>query len=288
MPGESERAGPLVVGTGHEQGMRHPLLGPAARHQDRQRASHRGSEQMTFDRTQGPTEVRSAVASAVGEAAPHDPWAEIEEKEGPLAVGRMRLMGVYDDRQRDRFMLRVRIPGGQISADQVDVVAGIIRDFGNGWDDAVEPDRFGEITTRQDIQVHWVEFPALPEIWRRLRRGRHDERAGLRRLDAEPDRLRRRRRRHARLPDRRPAPGGVPSLRAGRGEADRVPAPQVEGRGDGLPRRLRGGQAALPGVHAGARLPTARSGSTCTPAAGSQRLATDRRRARPVRHAPTR
>ena len=123
---------------------------------------------MTFDRTQGPTEVRSAVTTAVDEATPHDPWAEIEEKEGPLAVGRMRLMGVYDDRQRDRFMLRIRIPGGQIHADQVDAVAGIIRDFGNGWADAVEPDRFGEITTRQDIQVHWVEFPRLPEIWQRL------------------------------------------------------------------------------------------------------------------------
>ena len=123
---------------------------------------------MTFDRTQGPTEVRATVTSAVAEAAPQDPWAAIEEQEGPLAVGRMRLMGVYDDRQRDRFMLRIRIPGGQINADQLDAVAGIIRDFGNGWEDAVEPDRFGEITTRQDIQVHWVEFPQLPEIWRRL------------------------------------------------------------------------------------------------------------------------
>lgn len=123
---------------------------------------------MTFDRTQGPTEVRATVTSAVADATPHDPWAEIEEREGPLAVGRMRLMGVYDDRQRDRFMLRVRIPGGQISADQLDMVAGIIRDFGNGWEHHTEPDRFGEITTRQDIQVHWVEFPALPEIWQRL------------------------------------------------------------------------------------------------------------------------
>ena len=77
-------------------------------------------------------------------------------------------MGVYDDRQRNRFMLRIRIPGGRINADQLDTVAGVIRDFGNGWEDHVEPDRFGEITTRQDIQVHWVEFTQLPEIWRRL------------------------------------------------------------------------------------------------------------------------
>ncbi len=43
----------------------------------------------------------------------------------------------------------------------------MIRDFGLGREDHAEPDHFGEITTRQDIQVHWVRFEALPEIWRR-------------------------------------------------------------------------------------------------------------------------
>src|SRR5262245_9000812 len=120
---------------------------------------------MTFDRTQGPTEVRRTVETVTTDAEPSDPWEEIEQREGPLAVGRMRLMGVYDDRQRNRFMLRVRIPGGRIDADQLDAVAGIIRDFGNGWEGHTEPDRFGEITTRQDIQIHWVRFTQLPEIW---------------------------------------------------------------------------------------------------------------------------
>ncbi len=116
---------------------------------------------MTFDRTQGPTEVREAVETAV------DPWSVIAEREGDLAVGRMRLMGVYDDRQEGRFMLRTRVPGGRISADQLDAVASVIRDFGRGWEGHTEPDRFGEITTRQDIQIHWVAFEELPEIWRR-------------------------------------------------------------------------------------------------------------------------
>jgi ferredoxin-nitrite reductase len=120
-----------------------------------------------FDRNQGPTQVRAAVETAVDQHAPTDPWAEIEEREGTLAVGRMRLMGVYDDRQRNRFMLRTRIPGGRVSAEQLECVAGVIRDFGNGWEQHTEPDRFGEITTRQDIQIHWVRFDQLPEIWRR-------------------------------------------------------------------------------------------------------------------------
>ena len=119
-----------------------------------------------FDRSQGPTQVRSAVETAVQE---HDidPWGEIEAREGVLAVGRMRLMGVYDDRQENRFMLRTRIPGGRISVEQVECVAGVIRDFGNGWEGHTEPDRFGEITTRQDIQIHWIRFDELPEVWRR-------------------------------------------------------------------------------------------------------------------------
>jgi sulfite reductase beta subunit-like hemoprotein len=123
---------------------------------------------VTFDRTQGPTQVRAVVEAATSDAAPFDPWEEIEQREGPLAVGRMRLMGVYDDRQRNRFMLRVRIPGGHIDADQLDAVAGIIRDFGNGWEGAVEPDRFGEITTRQDIQIHWVPVAEIMDMYDRL------------------------------------------------------------------------------------------------------------------------
>jgi ferredoxin-nitrite reductase len=79
----------------------------------------------------------------------------------------MRLMGVYDDRQEGRFMLRTRVPGGRISAEQLETVAGVVRDFGRGWEGHTEPDRFGEITTRQDIQIHWVAFEELPEIWRR-------------------------------------------------------------------------------------------------------------------------
>ena len=49
---------------------------------------------MTFQRTAAPSEVRAAV-EASGAAA--DPWAAIYERDGDVAVGRMRLMGVYEE-----------------------------------------------------------------------------------------------------------------------------------------------------------------------------------------------
>ncbi|GAA4721631.1 sulfite reductase (ferredoxin) [Promicromonospora umidemergens] len=57
------------------------------------------------------------------------------------------------------FMLRVRIDGGALSTEQLRVIAGISTEFGRDSAD---------ITDRQNIQLHWIEVEAMPEIWRRL------------------------------------------------------------------------------------------------------------------------
>ena len=85
-----------------------------------------------------------------------------------LGVGRLRLVGVYDDRQEARFMLRTRIPGGLLTADQAETIASITRDFGIKPEGEVGPEhRTIEISTRQNLQSHWIRFEHLPEIWRR-------------------------------------------------------------------------------------------------------------------------
>ncbi|GGO18942.1 sulfite reductase [Microbispora rosea subsp. aerata] len=61
-----------------------------------------------------------------------------------------------DDRY---FMLRVRIDGGQLSVEQLRVIADISNEFARGTAD---------VTDRQNIQLHWVEIESVPEIWRRL------------------------------------------------------------------------------------------------------------------------
>lgn len=57
------------------------------------------------------------------------------------------------------FMLRIRIPNGIATADQVRVIAGITDDFGRGHFD---------ITTRQQVQVRWFRIEDVPEIFARL------------------------------------------------------------------------------------------------------------------------
>jgi len=74
---------------------------------------------------------------------------------------RFKWYGVYRQRPKDSgyFMLRTKIPGGQLTAAQLAVLGGIAEDFGHG---------FGDITTRQTIQFHWLRIEDFPEVFERL------------------------------------------------------------------------------------------------------------------------
>ncbi len=63
-----------------------------------------------------------------------------------------------DDRY---FMLRIRIDGGQLSNDQLRVIAYISRRYARGTAD---------VTDRQNIQLHWIEIENVPDIWTRSNR----------------------------------------------------------------------------------------------------------------------
>jgi sulfite reductase (ferredoxin) len=58
-----------------------------------------------------------------------------------------------DDRY---FMLRIRIDGGQLSNDQLRVIADISRRYARSTAD---------VTDRQNIQLHWVQIEDVPAIW---------------------------------------------------------------------------------------------------------------------------
>ncbi len=66
--------------------------------------------------------------------------------------------GVYGQRQGGtNQMVRIKLPAGTITPEQLDMMAHISDEFSRGW---------GHITTRQNMQVHYVELTRVPELMR--------------------------------------------------------------------------------------------------------------------------
>jgi ferredoxin-nitrite reductase len=88
----------------------------------------------------------------------------------PGEVERLKWVGIYPQKQGgDAFMMRIKIPGGVLTPQQTRVVGKIAADFARG---PVPNPHFGnnflDLTTRQDVQMHWIKMENVPEIWRRL------------------------------------------------------------------------------------------------------------------------
>jgi sulfite reductase (ferredoxin) len=66
--------------------------------------------------------------------------------------------GIYGQRQGGtNQMVRVKAPAGAITAEQLDMFAVIAEEYSRGW---------GHITTRQNIQVHYVELTKVADLMR--------------------------------------------------------------------------------------------------------------------------
>lgn len=77
-------------------------------------------------------------------------------------VDLFRWYGLYQQKPKDGFfMLRLKVPNGELLAHQVREVAQIAQHFGRGLVD---------ITTRQNYQLHWIRIEDVPEIFCRLHR----------------------------------------------------------------------------------------------------------------------
>jgi sulfite reductase (ferredoxin) len=57
------------------------------------------------------------------------------------------------------FMMRIRIPGGQLTSDQVRAIAWASERFGRD---------VADVTDRQNIQLHWIRIEDVPRIWQRI------------------------------------------------------------------------------------------------------------------------
>ncbi len=92
-----------------------------------------------------PLEVADAVISRYAKEGP-DAIAEVAGEQE-----RLKWVGLYPQRQGgDAFMMRVKVPGGVLTADQAREIGVVADAFGEGPDDsAVFGNRYADITTRQ-------------------------------------------------------------------------------------------------------------------------------------------
>jgi len=90
--------------------------------------------------------------------------------EGKIAIEKLRLVGLYDDRQDGFFMLRVRIPGGRLNADQTEALGAVVEKHVRRPPNETGPENFAEITTRQDVQLHWIRIDEIASLWGTLER----------------------------------------------------------------------------------------------------------------------
>ncbi len=118
-------------------------------------------EQIKLERH--PLEVREAIIDRYSKDL--SSMAEV-----PGEVERLKWVGIYPQKQGgDAFMIRLKVPGGVLTPEQTRVIGQIAIDFANG---PIPNPHFGnnflDITTRQDVQMHWIKMENVPEIWRRL------------------------------------------------------------------------------------------------------------------------
>jgi sulfite reductase (ferredoxin) len=90
--------------------------------------------------------------------------------------GRMRWYGLYTQRapgipggrtailepqdlEDEYFMMRIRVDGGALRADQLSVIGEIATTYGRD---------LADITDRQNVQLHWIRIEDVPTIWQRL------------------------------------------------------------------------------------------------------------------------
>ncbi|MGE5608776.1 MAG: nitrite/sulfite reductase [Bacillota bacterium] len=74
---------------------------------------------------------------------------------------RMRWFGIYQQKPNNEghFMWRIKLPGGRLTPAQLREIGQIALTYARG---------FGDITTRQDIQLHWMRIEHFPDALDRI------------------------------------------------------------------------------------------------------------------------
>jgi len=83
-------------------------------------------------------------------------YADIPEED----IVRLKWWGIYHDKPKvGTFMLRIKLPAGRITPEQLRAVGELSNEYGRGE---------GELSTRQTIQLHYLQLSSLPQVFDRL------------------------------------------------------------------------------------------------------------------------
>ena len=75
-------------------------------------------------------------------------------------IVRLQWWGLYHDKPKiGTFMLRIKLPSGYLTPAKLRAIGEVSNTFGRGD---------GELATRQNIQLHWLELARLPEVFAHL------------------------------------------------------------------------------------------------------------------------
>src|SRR3954454_20622330 len=104
-------------------------------------------------RKKHPLEIRDEVPRLIEEGYEH-----ISEED----VVRLQWWGLYHDKPKvGTFMMRVKIAGGILTGPQLRAIGDIADRYGKGY---------GELSTRQNVQLHHIELSHLPDVFDTLER----------------------------------------------------------------------------------------------------------------------
>jgi sulfite reductase beta subunit-like hemoprotein len=83
-------------------------------------------------------------------------YADIPEED----IVRLKWWGLYHDKPKiGTFMLRIKLPAGRATPAQLRAIGQLSTDFGRNE---------AELTTRQNVQLHWLRLAELPAVFERL------------------------------------------------------------------------------------------------------------------------
>jgi sulfite reductase (ferredoxin) len=86
-------------------------------------------------------------------------WYGLYTQRAPGIPGGRTAILEPEDLEDEYFMMRIRIDGGSLRADQLAVIGEVSTRYGRD---------LADITDRQNVQLHWIRIEDVPAIWAKL------------------------------------------------------------------------------------------------------------------------